>query len=72
MAVGRGIKIIKMSFVPGNFESIYFHIRSSAAAHIFAGFCFEFKTCLFTEQNIRLHPPTGKLYDLMPEKFENL
>jgi len=37
---------MKMLVGQGNFESIYHHIRSSAAAHMFAGFCFEFKTCL--------------------------
>jgi len=56
----------------GNVESVYFPIQSFASSHIFVGFCLEFKTCLCTEQNICLHPPAGKLNDLMPEKFKNL
>jgi hypothetical protein len=65
-------KKMKMLVRQGNFESIYFHIWSSATAHVFAGFCLEFKTCPCTEQNIHLHPPAGKLNDLIPEKFKNL
>jgi hypothetical protein len=74
MPVGQGIKKMKMLVGQVNFESIYYHIQSSAAVHMFAGFCLEFKTCLLSvyQQNIRLHPPAGRLNDLMPEKFKNL
>jgi len=72
MAVGWGIKKMKISVGQGTFESVYFPMWSFASADIFVGFCLEFKTCLCTKQNICLHPLAGKLNDLMPEKFENL
>jgi hypothetical protein len=48
MPVGQQIKKMKMLVGQGNFESIYYHIQSSAAAHVFAGFCLEFKKCLLS------------------------
>jgi hypothetical protein len=70
MAVGQGIKKMKMS---GREILKLFIFRFGALLQpIYLLASALSLKCVCTKHNIRLHPPAGKLNDLMPEKFENL